>query len=176
MSELPPPVATALPVHVVLVEPEIPNNTGSVGRTCVAVGASLHLVHPLAFDISEKACRRAGLDYWPRLSLHEHESWATYRQDRGEVRAWSLTTRAQRSVYDVEFAPGDHLVFGRESAGLAEHQLESEHERRIALPMMAGERSLNLSNCVAVVLYEVLRQFFVRNLIAVDGIRIRHDA
>ncbi len=166
------PEGLLLPIHVVLVEPEIPNNTGSIGRTCVAVGARLHLVHPLAFDIDEKACRRAGLDYWPRLSLAEHDTWEAYKAstDAAGARRWSLTTRAERSVHDAAFEPGDHLVFGRESSGLAEHQLEPE--RRLALPMAPGERSLNLSNAASAVLYEVVRQFAARRIVRVEGTRL----
>ncbi len=168
-----------LPISVVLVEPEIPNNTGSIGRTCVALGAQLQLVHPLGFDLSEKACRRAGLDYWPRLDLVEHDSWEAYRTanpaggrgGRGG-RGWSLTTKADRSIFDAEFEPGDHLVFGRESAGLVEHQLEPEHERRLALPMLEGERSLNLSNAATAVLYEVVRQFASRGIVQLNGARL----
>lgn len=162
-----------LPISVVLVEPEIPNNTGSIGRTCVALGAELHLVHPLGFDLSEKACRRAGLDYWPRLDLVEHASWEAYRTaHRASGRGWSLTTKADRSIFEAEFEPGDHLVFGRESGGLGEHQLEPEHERHLALPMREGERSLNLSNAATAVLYEVVRQFAQRGVVQLSGARL----
>ena len=150
-------------LNIVLVEPEIPNNTGNIGRTCVTTGCRLHLVHPLAFDIDEKACRRAGLDYWPRLDLHEHESAACYLRahdpDLRSPRAWALTTRATRTIFDAPIAMGDHLLFGRESAGLSVEVLEAVPEsQRLCVPLMEGERSLNLSTCVAVCVYESVRK------------------
>lgn len=153
-------------LHVVLVEPEIPNNTGNIGRSCVAVGAGLHLVHPLGFDVSEKACRRAGLDYWPRLRLREHDNWAGYVGASAGARRWLFSARATTSVYDVEFRPGDHLVFGRESVGLpAEILGDASIGTAVALPMLAGERSLNLATVVCVGMYEAVRQFVARGLV-----------
>jgi tRNA (cytidine/uridine-2'-O-)-methyltransferase len=103
--------------EVALVEPEIPNNTGNIGRTCVAAGCRLHRVHPLGFVITEKACRRAGLDYWPRLDLREHASWDEFAQTLGTRRVWMFTTKARRSLYDVTFTRGDMLMFGKETKG-----------------------------------------------------------
>lgn len=145
-------------LNVVLHEPEIPNNTGNIGRTCVATGSSLHLIEPLGFDIDEKACRRAGLDYWPRLDLHTHSDFAAYSDSTTDARRWLLSTKGSRSVYEAGFEPGDHLVFGKESKGLPEDLLEAHHDRVICLPMVPGERSLNLSSAVCVVVYEAIRQ------------------
>ncbi|MAY75069.1 MAG: tRNA (uridine(34)/cytosine(34)/5-carboxymethylaminomethyluridine(34)-2'-O)-methyltransferase TrmL [Phycisphaerae bacterium] len=162
--------------HVVLHEPEIPNNTGNIGRTCVALGASLHLIHPLGFDIDEKACRRAGLDYWPRLSVREHESFERYREDAAPPRLWALTTRATRSVFDVDLRRGDHVLFGRESRGLPDALLDAVGDRCVSLPMLAGERSLNLSNAVCVVLYEIARRAREAGEATIDaGGRLRLD-
>ena len=153
-------------LEVVLHEPEIPNNMGNIGRTCVALGSSLHLIHPLGFDVSEKACRRAGLDYWPRLAVTEHESWVRYKQHTNaqagppsKPTRWMLTTKADRSVFDAEFAPGDHLVFGKEGKGLPRSILDEDPARCVSLPMMPGERSLNLSTAVCAVLYCAVRRF-----------------
>jgi len=159
--------------HVVLHEPEIPNNTGNIGRTCVATGCSLHLIHPLGFETSEKECRRAGLDYWPRLGVREHESWAHYEnaqfaespgpRDASErPRSWFLTTKATRTVFDATFKRGDHLVFGKESAGLPDEILKRHAEQCVTLPMVPSERSLNLATAVCAVVYEGVRQLLAR--------------
>ncbi|MGV6815101.1 MAG: tRNA (cytidine(34)-2'-O)-methyltransferase [Phycisphaerales bacterium] len=149
-------------LHIVLIEPEIPNNTGNIGRTCVTTGCKLHLVKPLGFDIDEKACRRAGLDYWPRLHLEEHESAQAYLEkhppNQGPGRTWFLSTKASQTIYEAPIGVGDHLVFGRESAGLDESIHRAYPDQRICVPMVPGERSLNLSTCVAIVIYEVVRK------------------
>lgn len=154
---------------MVLVEPEIPNNTGSVGRTCVATGCALHLVHPLGFDIDEKACRRAGLDYWPRVNLTEHADLAAYLGVMPPGRAWFFSARASRTLYEAPIQPGDHLVFGRESAGLPQELLDAYPDQQVAIPLMAGERSLNLSNAVAVAVYEIVRKMIGSGVILVDS-------
>ena len=151
-----------MPLHVVLHRPEIPNNTGNIGRTCVATGAALHLIHPLGFDTSEKACRRAGLDYWPRLKLREHESWEAYTRDERPARLWVFSTKSQRPVFDADLRPGDHVVFGSETAGLPRSILDAYPDRGLVLPMVASERSLNLATVVCTVLYEAVRQMLVR--------------
>lgn len=163
-------------LHVVLHEPEIPNNTGNIGRTCVALGSSLHLIKPMGFEISEKACRRAGLDYWPRLDVQEHESWVKYKQstntksDRSsQPRRWFLTTKATCSVFDADIEPGDHIVFGKESRGLPGSILDEDRARCVSLPMMPGERSLNLSTAVCAVMYCAVRRFATSGLVAVDA-------
>ncbi|MFG0245138.1 MAG: tRNA (cytidine(34)-2'-O)-methyltransferase [Phycisphaerales bacterium JB052] len=162
-------------LHVVLVEPEIPNNTGNIGRTCVTTGCRLHLVHPLAFDIDEKACRRAGLDYWPRLDLVEHERAERYLEAHpprvgGSGRSWFLTSHAKRSVFDAPIAMGDHLVFGRESRGIDASVLDRVPEsQQISVPMVPGERSLNLSTCVAVCVYAAIRNMYGSGEVRLDA-------
>lgn len=159
----------ALPLfEVVLHEPEIPNNTGNIGRTCVALGASLQLIHPIGFDLSEKACRRAGLDYWPRLDVREHESWSGYEAARDRP-MWLFSTGSGRPVFDVDLQRGDHLVFGKETAGLPKHLLKAHSDRVVCLPMRQGERSLNLATAVCAALYEGLRQVRARGEIRLDG-------
>jgi len=154
--------------HVVLHEPEIPNNTGNIGRTCVATRSALHLIHPLGFDISEKACRRAGLDYWPRLDVREHASWAGYVAAAPAARRWMFTTKTSRSVFDAEFRVGDHLVFGAETRGLPDAILLAHPENLVRFPMAVGERSLNLATAVCAAVYEAVRQCSVRGEIKID--------
>lgn len=170
-----PAAAPASPVppglfHVVLVEPEIPNNTGNIGRTCVATGCSLHLVRPLGFDTSEKACRRAGLDYWPRLHVREHDSWDQCVGSIAPRGVWLLTTKASRSVFDVELARGDALVFGKETAGLSPAMLSQYPDRLVSLPMVPQERSLNLATAACTVIYEGIRQLLQRGELSRDGL------
>lgn len=160
--------------HVVLHEPEIPNNTGNIGRTCIATGCALHLIHPLGFDTSEKACRRAGLDYWPRLAVKHHADWAAYEREQDSAgRMWLLSTRAERLVFDVELRPGDHLVFGKETAGLPGPLLARYRDRVIGLPMAAGERSLNLATAVCAVVYEGIRQALAAGWVTRDPNELR---
>lgn len=154
--------------HVVLHEPEIPNNTGNIGRTCVAAGCSLHLIKPLGFDVSEKACRRAGLDYWPRLGVREHENWSAYLEAQRPRRVWLMTTKTSRSVFDAKFELGDALVFGKESAGLPNDILAQYPDNTLTLPMMQGERSLNVATAVCATVYEGLRQLFVSRSVGLD--------
>lgn len=156
--------------HVVLYEPEIPNNTGNIGRTCVATGCGLHLIHPLGFEVSDKACRRAGLDYWPRLWVREHASWGAYRESDGATpgRTWLFSTRARRCVFEAEFEPGDHFVFGRESTGLPGDLLGSMPDQCVGFPLVRGERSMNVANVVTAAIYEGIRQLFVRHMIEID--------
>ncbi len=169
-----PPTPTTPPARVVLIEPEIPNNTGSVARTCVATGCALHLVHPLGFDIDEKACRRAGLDYWPRVDLTEHadvDAWERSLPDPGDPSApgmWLFSARATRSIYDAPMLPGDFLVFGRESVGLPPGLQERHADRLVSIPLRPGERSLNLSNAVSVAVYELVRKMIGQGALRVD--------
>lgn len=144
--------------HVVLHEPEIPNNTGNIGRTCVATGSALHLIEPLGFDIDEKACRRAGLDYWPRLALRTHTEIEAYERATSGARRWYLSTKGGSNFFEAELLAGDHLVFGKESKGLPPEVLERAGDRVLRLPMMPGERSLNLSSVVCTVVFEGIRQ------------------
>lgn len=146
-------------LHIALHQPEIPNNTGNIGRTCVALGCALHLIHPLGFDIDEKACRRAGLDYWPRLDLHEHDSHAAYRASvTPGARVWMLTTRSSRSLYDVTIRRGDHLLLGSETRGLPDSVLDADPVRCVCLPMLGGERSLNVATVMCAAACEGVRQ------------------
>jgi tRNA (cytidine/uridine-2'-O-)-methyltransferase len=156
--------------HIALHEPEIPNNTGNIGRTCIATGCALHLIRPLGFDTDEKACRRAGLDYWPRLRPVEHDSWDEFVAGTGTApqNLWLFTTRTARPVWDAPLARGDRLVFGKETRGLPESILKRYPDRLITLPMAAGERSLNLATAVCAAVYEGLRQ------LTADG-RVRLD-
>lgn len=158
-------------VNIVLLNPEIPNNTGSIGRTCVATGAALHLIHPLAFDIDEKACRRAGLDYWPRLNLTNHDSLQDYQASKSqtaptnpntEPKTWYLSARATNSIYDITPTPGDHFVFGKESVGLPRDLLNAHPGQCLSIPIAPDERSLNLSTACAVVIYTCINTF-IRN-------------
>ncbi|OYT73058.1 MAG: tRNA (uridine(34)/cytosine(34)/5-carboxymethylaminomethyluridine(34)-2'-O)-methyltransferase TrmL [Chloracidobacterium sp. CP2_5A] len=143
-------------MQVVLVEPEIHVNTGNIARTCVCVGATLHLVHPLGFSIDDRALRRAGLDYWQALDLHEWESFAALRAARPDGRFVFIETVGARRYDEIAYGADDFLVFGRETSGLPAALLEGETVARI--PMISNARSLNLSNAVALTLYEALRQ------------------
>jgi tRNA (cytidine/uridine-2'-O-)-methyltransferase len=165
-------VSAAPLFHIALHEPEIPNNTGNIGRTCVATRCALHLIHPLGFDVSQKACRRAGLDYWPRLDVREHRSWAAYRQALGPRRAWVLTTRATRTIFQADLRRGDHLIFGKETRGLPEAVLAEFPDHALCLPMVAGERSLNLATAVCSIIYEGVRQLLARGEVSLDGPRL----
>lgn len=154
--------------HVVLVEPEIPNNTGNIGRTCVALGSALHLVHPLGFEVSAKACRRAGLDYWPRLDVREHANWRAYEEAYPGARRWYFTTGGGRSVFEARLERGDHLIFGKETAGLPRALLEANGERAVGLPMVPGERSLNVATAVCAAMYEGVRQMLAAGSVRLD--------
>ncbi len=157
-AEPPPPKEPAL--HIVLVEPEIPPNTGNIGRLCVATGARLHLVKPLGFSLEEKALRRAGLDYWQHLDWRLWENLAQLRAAAApHARFFFLSTKAQRLYWEAAFQPGDHLVFGRETKGLPESLLaEAGPDACLRLPMAPPARSLNLATAVGAVLYEAVRQ------------------
>lgn len=147
-----------VPFRVVLVEPEIPGNTGAVARTCVGTGSALHLVGKLGFDISDHAVRRAGLDYWPLLDLHRHDTLDAFAQAHPTSRLCLFSANAPRSYLEAELAPGDAIVFGKESVGLGPALLEQHADRVFGIPTAGGVRSLNLSNAVSIVLYEGLRR------------------
>jgi tRNA (cytidine/uridine-2'-O-)-methyltransferase len=145
--------------HVVLVEPEIPPNTGNIGRLCVAAGATLHLVHPLGFQINDRELKRAGLDYWPHLKLREWADWDDFTASLPNPnRSFFLTTKSARSYVSQRYEAGDFLVFGRETRGLPESLLAANAERVLSIPMAPEARSLNLATAVGIVLYEALRQ------------------
>jgi tRNA (cytidine/uridine-2'-O-)-methyltransferase len=150
------------PFHVVLVEPEIPPNTGNIARLCAATNSRLHLVEPLGFSIDEHAVRRAGLDYWPLVKLATHPSYAAARAHvdlaSPGARHFLFTGKASQSYLDAGFRPGDALVFGRESRGLPEALLEQYPGDWVGIPTLGAVRSLNLANAVSIALYEALRQ------------------
>ncbi|MBI5897679.1 MAG: tRNA (cytidine(34)-2'-O)-methyltransferase [Rhodocyclales bacterium] len=145
--------------HVVLVAPEIPPNTGNVIRLCANTGCRLHLVEPLGFELSDAQLRRAGLDYHEMACVSVHGDWDGCRARLGDVRLFAMTTKAERRIDGADFRPGDAFVFGAESHGLSAEMLVSfAPDRRLRLPMIPGNRSLNLSNAVAVTVYEAWRQ------------------
>ena len=146
-------------IHVVLVHPEIHWNTGNAGRTCLATCATLHLIEPLGFSLDEKQVKRAGLDYWERLAWETVDDWTALTTALPTCRRWLFTKRAERSYWDAEFEPGDALVFGSESAGLPESLHAEYADRVLRIPTSGDVRSLNLSNSVAVAVYEALRQW-----------------
>src|SRR4051794_8697815 len=146
-------------LHVVLHQPEIPYNTGSVGRTCVAVGAKLWLVRPLGFRVDDYYLRRAGLDYWERLSWQVVDNWEALTATLPDCRFWLFTKKAQRSYLDAAYQRGDVLVFGSESSGLPDSLLAAYTDGQLRIPTRPDVRSLNLSNAVAVASYEALRQW-----------------
>lgn len=149
-------------IHVVLVEPEIPPNTGNIARTCAATGTALHLVEPLGFSISDKHVKRAGLDYWKDVDLHVHSDFATFRRDRLErtnAEVALLTTKGETWHTEISPPPSDsdlYVLFGPETRGLSGGILAAYPERRYRIPMVAAQRSLNLSNAVAIVVYDLL--------------------
>ncbi len=145
-------------VNIVLHEPEIPANTGNIGRTCVASGCSLHLIKPLGFDISEKAVRRAGLDYWQYLDLHIYENYEEFMEKNPDALIYYATTKAEKCYTQAEFPDGCFIMFGKESAGIPEEILVDRKENCIRIPMIGDMRSLNLSNSAAIIVYEALRQ------------------
>ena len=145
-------------MHIVLYEPEIPANTGNIGRTCVSTGAHLHLIKPLGFSLEEKEIRRAGLDYWKDLDVSVYENYEDFTRRNPQARIWYATTKARFVYTEAVFSDGDWLMFGKESSGIPEEILVQHPERCIRIPMVKDNRSLNLSNSVAVVLYEALRQ------------------
>lgn len=145
-------------MNIILHQPEIPGNTGNIGRTCVATGTSLHLIEPLGFRLDEKAIRRAGMDYWKELDVHRYMNFEEFTEQHPDAKIWMATTKAKRSYTEVSFAPDDYIMFGKESAGIPEEILVEHEQNCIRIPMLPTIRSLNLSNSVAIVLYEALRQ------------------
>lgn len=145
-------------LNIVLVEPEIPQNCGNIARTCAATGARLHLIHPLGFDVSEKAVKRAGLDYWHLVEVFEYENLQDFFAKNQVEQMWCLSTKAPRAYTQASFQDGCYLFFGKETKGLPEDFLQAHADRCIRLPMRSEARSLNLSNSVAITVYEALRQ------------------
>lgn len=145
-------------MHIILHQPEIPANTGNIGRTCVATGTSLHLIEPLGFRLDEKSIKRAGMDYWEHLDVNRYINYEDFKKQNPNAKIWFATTKAKYAYTDVEFGADDYIMFGKESAGIPEEILVDNEETCIRIPMLPQIRSLNLSNSVAIVLYEALRQ------------------
>ena len=145
-------------LNIVLVEPEIPQNCGNIARTCAATGCNLHLIRPLGFDISEKAVKRAGIDYWNLVNVQDYENLEDFFAKNDVKQMWCLSTKAPRCYTEARFEDGCYLFFGKETKGLPESFLEAHRECCVRIPMRPEARSLNLSNSVAVTVFEALRQ------------------
>jgi len=147
-------------LHVVLVTPEIPQNTGSIGRLCAATYTRLHLIRPLGFSLDDRYLRRAGLDYWPYLDWHVYDDWTSFRRAHRGARLHCYSARASRSYLTATYQSGDFLVFGRETKGLPASLLRAHRDETFVIPIASPNvRSLNLANAVSIVVYEALRQF-----------------
>lgn len=144
--------------NIVLVEPEIPQNTGNIVRTCHATGCALHLVRPLGFEVTDKHLKRAGLDYWDEVEINYYDGFGEIADKFPEARFWFFTTKGLKIHSDAQIKEGDFLVFGKETKGLPEELLKANRERCLRIPMLGETRSLNLSNSVAIAVYEGLRQ------------------
>ena len=145
-------------LNVVLVEPEIPQNTGNISRTCAATGCSLHMVRPFGFELSDKHLKRAGLDYWQYLDVHYYDSLAEFFEKNKGANFYFMSTKGNKVYSDASFKDGDFLVFGKESHGLPEPLLKDNYDKTLRIPMWGNLRSLNLSNSVAITVYEAFRQ------------------
>lgn len=145
-------------LNIVLYEPEIPANTGNIGRTCVATGTKLHLIEPLGFSLSEKALKRAGMDYWSQLEVKRYVNYEDFLQRNPGAKIYMATTKAKKIYSEAAYEPDCYIMFGKESAGIPEEILVEHPEECVRIPMIGETRSLNLSNSVAIVLYEALRQ------------------
>ena len=145
-------------LNIVLHEPEMPANTGNIGRTCVAAGARLHLIEPLGFKLNEKMLKRAGLDYWDKLDVTVYDDYADFQKKNPGAKIYMATTKAQKTYCDVSYDDDCYIMFGKESAGIPEEILMEHKDNCVRIPMINEIRSLNLSNSVAIVLYEALRQ------------------
>lgn len=152
------PKAGECVLHIVLVEPEIPSNTGNIARTCAATGSVLHLIRPLGFDISDRAVKRAGLDYWHLVDVRDYENLDDFYRRNDVQEQWFLSTKAPRCYTQAQFHDGCYLFFGKETRGLPEELLAANYDRCLRIPMREQARSLNLGNSVAIVTYEALRQ------------------
>lgn len=152
------------PLRVVLVEPEIPPNTGNIARTCAATGSRLHLIEPLGFKITDAKLKRAGLDYWDSVTMAPHPNFDHFLERAGQPRCWLFTTGAGHSLFDADFMPGDALVFGPETRGLSDELLARFPDRQLGIPLRADHvRSLNLSTAAGIAIYEALRQIGCHN-------------
>lgn len=145
-------------MNIVLHQPEIPQNTGNIGRTCVATGSSLHLIRPLGFIINDKSLKRAGMDYWKDLDVHYYDSFHDFISQHKDARIFMASTKAKKCYTDVQYQKDDFIMFGSEGSGIPEEILMHNADNCIRIPMLSQYRSLNLSNSVAIILYEALRQ------------------
>ena len=145
-------------LNIVLFEPEIPANTGNIGRTCVATNTRLHLIEPLGFSLEEKQLKRAGMDYWKDLDVTTYVNWEDFCQKNPDAKVYYATTKARHVYSEVSYEPDCFIMFGKESAGIPEEILKEHPDTCVRIPMVGETRSLNLSNSVAIVLYEALRQ------------------
>ncbi|MBR6020267.1 MAG: tRNA (uridine(34)/cytosine(34)/5-carboxymethylaminomethyluridine(34)-2'-O)-methyltransferase TrmL [Lachnospiraceae bacterium] len=145
-------------INIVLHEPEIPQNTGNIGRTCVATGMRLHLIKPLGFSLDEKQLKRAGLDYWPDLDVTVYESYEDFLSKNEGAKIYYATTKGHKVYTQAQYEPDCYIMFGKESAGIPEEILREHEDTCVRIPMIGETRSLNLSNAVAIVAYEALRQ------------------
>ena len=145
-------------INIVLYEPEIPSNTGNIGRTCVATGTRLHLIEPLGFRLNEKAIRRAGMDYWSDLDVTTYVNYEEFLEKNPGAKIYMATTKSRQTYTEVSYEPDCYIMFGKESAGIPEEILVKHPDTCVRIPMIGETRSLNLSNSVAIVLYEALRQ------------------
>lgn len=145
-------------LNIVLYEPEIPANTGNIGRTCVATDTRLHLIEPLGFHLTEKALKRAGMDYWPQLDVTRYLNYQDFLERNPGAKIYMATTKGQNVYTEISYEPDCYLMFGKESAGIPEEILREHPDTAVRIPMLDGTRSLNLGNSVAIVLYEALRQ------------------
>lgn len=145
-------------LNIILFEPEIPANTGNIGRTCVATGTKLHLIEPLGFLLNEKAIKRAGMDYWKDLDVKRYVDWKDFQRQNPGAKIYMATTKARHVYTEVAYEPDCFIMFGKESGGIPEEILKEHPDTSVRIPMIGETRSLNLSNSVAIVLYEALRQ------------------
>ncbi len=161
--------------NIVLVEPEIPQNTGNISRTCAATNSSLHMIKPFGFELSDKYLKRAGLDYWQYLDVHYYENLTEFFEKNKGGNFYFMSTKGDKVYSDVEFKDGDFLIFGKESHGLPEPLLKENYDKTLRIPMYGNLRSLNLSNSVALTLYEALRQNSFEGLNEVGHLTGRED-
>lgn len=158
-------------INIVLLEPEMPANTGNIGRTCVAAGARLHLIEPLGFKINDKMIKRAGLDYWDKLDVTVYDNYQDFLDKNPGCKIYMATTKAPKAYTHVQYEPDCYIMFGKESAGIPEDILYDNQENCVRIPMIGDIRSLNLGNSVAIVLYEALRQNNFENMNCMGHLR-----
>lgn len=145
-------------MNIVLYEPEIPHNTGAIGRTCLMTASGLHLIHPLGFYLDERSLKRSGLDYWPKLGAQEYNNFEDFMEQNPGVCFWLAESGGRQMYTDVEYRPEDYIIFGSETKGLPQWLLDAHPDKIISIPMVGEDRSLNLSVSVGIILYEALRQ------------------